>query len=144
MGKSKNMCKKKKTEHILYLKTTILTDLYTHVHTVYTLTVVCVPPLRFSDRRSCSQAVPWPHGRVSGHRYTRGRGGKAQVRRKQSRSKQQNALLISHHMTVCVPASATGWLTMKAVLCAVRLDPCGGWNLSESGDCPSRHLHNED
>lgn len=22
---------------------------------------------------------------------------------------------------------------MKAVLCAVRLDPCGGWSLSESG-----------
>lgn len=30
--------------------------------------------------------------------------------------------------------SATGWLIMKAVLCAVRLDPCGGWNPSESGD----------
>lgn len=25
---------------------------------------------------------------------------------------------------------------MKVVLCAVRLDPCGGWSLSESGDRP--------
>lgn len=25
---------------------------------------------------------------------------------------------------------------MKVVLYAVRLGPCGGWSLSESGDCP--------
>lgn len=44
----------------------------------------CCMFFRVSDRRPRSEAVPRPHGRVSGHRYTRRRGGKAQVRWKKS------------------------------------------------------------
>ena len=43
-------------------------------------------------------------------------------------------------MTVSV-FSATGWLTMKVALCAARLDPSGGWSLSESGDMMRINVH---
>lgn len=113
--------------HILYIKRNVLTD-----------TAVCVPPFRVSDRRSRHQAVPWPHGRVSGHCYPRRRRGKAQVRGSRAglSSKKRPLNLIQCDCLCLSPDSVTGWLTMKVVLYAVRLGPCGGWSLSESGDCP--------
>lgn len=44
--------------------------------------------------------------------------------------------LMSCDWACLCPDTATGWLTMKEALCAVRLGPCGGWSLSGSGDSP--------
>lgn len=112
----------------------------------HTLIAVLVILRRVSDRRSRFEALPWSHGRVSRHLYTRGRRGKAQVEGRRSHNihkedrKYQVGLLSYGPVCVCLLHSATGWLTMKAVLCAVRLDPCGGWSLSESGECPLKEF----
>lgn len=102
-----------------------------NICSTYTLTAVLFPCCRFPDRRSRSEAVPRPHGRVSRHCYARGRRGEAQVRGTrvdQSRNeKQMNPMLMQRHMTWC--DSGAGWLTMKAAPCAVKPDPCGGWSL---------------
>lgn len=63
---------------------------------------------------------------------------KSAGKRKQSivcAAKKRPLNLIQHHCLCLSPDSVTGWLTMKVVLYAVRLGPCGGWSLSESGDC---------
>lgn len=90
---------------------------------------------RLPHRRPRSQALPRPHGWVSGYCYPRGRRGKAQVRSR------FNLLIWCRVTTGNSPLSSPGWPTTRADPCAARPVPCGGWSLWESGDFIQEGCH---